>query len=438
MSEQPVEPPPAAVESEEPAPEKRHKSKKHRSTGESGAEPVAPPSDDEKPHRRHKHERSGEDGEPEHKKSKRHHKKHEDEDSSSTSSKSSSDEKSKEEPSNPPPQTPKAYPARSPRHRQQRSQPPPTDSDDVSALSQQFLAGKPVNCDDPLLLAATVRDLENHRDNLMLEGSFNESLRAQKAVDTARAQQLDSCKKKNQSEVQEELNAKKDSAQQDYDQFRREMKEKEADLEQKLQDQIQATKARQQQELEDHDQQWQSEVKQRQFNRSSQKLRVLRTQQVLLMNAKRFDEAAQVCKIADNVVQRETQANHQQMMSEWLKSRALLQQRHEEEMDTLMKACETRRGEFRHWVDVSEKRHINRRNALQIEEQAAKDPERLWILRHRNDGDQIVNVMGATRSVKLNRTANVNDFNTLPLPPLPIHGSARRTKPQTAKMEHTA
>lgn len=433
MSEQPIEPAPAAAE---PAGEKPHRSKKHKSVDEAAGEQAA---DEQRIHKHRKHD-NPDDAESEHHKPKKgHHHKHSDDESSDSSSTSSSDKPKEPEPiPEPAPQSPaRTYPGRSPRNRQRTA--PPPNGDDVSALSQQFLSGKPVNCDDPLLLAATVRDLENHRDNLMLEGSFNESLRAQKAVDTARAQQLDSCKKKNQEEVQEELNAKKDSAQQDYDQFRREMREKEAELEQKLQDQIQATKARHQQELEEHDQQWQSEVKARQYNRSSQKLRVLRTQQVLLMNAKRFDEAAQVCKIADNVVQRETAESHQQMLTKWLQSRALLQQRHEEEMDTLMKACETRRGEFRHWVEVSEKRHINRKNALQIEEAAAKDPERLWILRHRNDGDQIVNVMGTSRSVKLTRTANVNDFNTLPLPPLPMPGSARRTKPQTAhKMEQTA
>ena len=323
---------------------------------------------------------------------------------------------------------------RSPRQSPRRS-PPDVDPQVVSSYSEQFLAGQPVDCYDPELLAVVVRDLEIHRDNLMISGRFRESLASQKAVDTAREQQLRSCKMRTQSEVQEEIDAKMDSAEQDYDEFKKRMHDKEMELELELRDKIEALKEKQAEELAQHDEDWQKESKQRLYNRSSQKVRYLRVQQALLMNAKRFDEAEQVFNEAEKLVQHEASENHRHMVTDWLQSRSLLQQKHEEEMDTLLKACETRRGEFRFEMMRIERRHQNRMSALHIEEELAKDPERLWILKHRNDGDQITNVMGCGKVVKLHVVPRVCEFNTLPLAPLPVPPSPRSPKKQAAAEE---
>jgi hypothetical protein len=205
-------------------------------------------------------------------------------------------------------------------------------------------------------------------------------------------------------------------------------KEQEQELENKIQEQVREAKARHQQELDEHDSEWQSEPKQRQFNRSSQQLRILRIQQQLLLSARRYDEAAQVCKIADSLAAKETAQSHRQMLVAFLQSRDLLEQRHDENMDTIMKAAETRRGEVQHAKEIGSRRFTNRIANLQLEEAVAQDPERLWVLKHRNDGDQVVNCTGTVaRSVKLPpKTPNVAGFNTLPLPPLTIPNSARR------------
>jgi hypothetical protein len=325
-------------------------------------------------------------------------------------------------PPSPPPQGQKSA-----RHRRRTSHAEP-DPQAVSWVSQQFLASKPVICNDPEFLATVVLDLENQRDELMLKGDFRESMEAQKAVDTARAQQLDSVKKRNQAEVLAEIHAKQASVQEEYDQFLRAMKEQQQDFENRVQEQLKETEARHQQEVNEHDSDWQSEPKQRQFNRSSQQLRVLRVQQQLLLSGRRYDEAAQVCKIADGLAARETAASHRQMLISFLQSRALLEQKHSDNIDTLMKAVETRRGELQHTLEIGSRRFTNRMTNLKAEEAVAQDAERLWVLRHRNDGDQVVNCTGATaRSVKLPpKTADVSTFNTLPLPRLTIPQSPRK------------
>jgi hypothetical protein len=333
-------------------------------------------------------------------------------------------------PPEPDPEVPVPPPPRSARPGHGRRPPPDVDRGAVPNLTQQFLASKPVACEDPELLAVVVHDLEDQRDRLMLDGSFMESMKAQRAVDAARAQQLDSVKRRNQSEAQDEIRAKQASVQHEYDQFLRDMREQEQDLENRIQQQIQETKNRQRQELEEHDQDWQADQKQRLFNRTSQKLRILRTQQQLLMNARRFDEAAHVCRIADGLAVEECSASHRQMLVAFLQSRGLLEQRHEQNMDTLMKAAENRRGEFQHTKEAGSRRFRNRIAILQLEEAVAKDPERLWVLKHRNDGDQVVNCSGtASRPARLPpRTANVRSFNVLPLPPLTVPAFLKKAR----------
>jgi hypothetical protein len=301
-----------------------------------------------------------------------------------------------------------------------RSPAPSPDSPAVSDLSKKFLAQQPVQCDDVELLTVTVLDLEKHRDGLMLEGKFFDSLKAQKAVDAARWAQLDATKRRNQQETARVVDEKKSTHHNESDQFNADMKKQEEDLEHDIKDNEDRLRARQASELEEHDKQWQDDPKQRQFNRSSQKLRILRVQQQLLMNARRFDEAAQVCKIADNLQTSEVREHHRQCLVEFLGSRTMLEKRHADEVETLGIANDLRRSDLQHKRSLTNIRLTNRSNALKFEDELAHDQERLWILKHRHDGDELVNVMGRTRPIKrFTRAAEVATFNTLPLPKLP-------------------
>jgi hypothetical protein len=177
----------------------------------------------------------------------------------------------------------------------------------------------------------------------------------------------------------------------------------------------------------DHDASWTVEPKQRQYNRSPQKLRILRRQQLLLVTSHRFDEAAQVRGIADRVARAETAEHHRKMQAEFEASRVLLDHKHAEELDTLVQTCELKRGEFKFIKERLTKRFNNRFIALKAEEDTAKDPEKVWARFHRNDGDQVVHLCGTTRrAVLVPKKANVATFNTLPLPPLAGETGGRR------------
>lgn len=305
------------------------------------------------------------------------------------------------------------------------------DDDSLMPLTKAFLQGKKVDETSPEVLASTVVDLEEHRNQLIMDGRFRESMKAQKALDVAKATQLQAVKKQMQEEQLQTVEEKRDVLNKDFQLFNEQMDQKQAELEEQIKEQINVLSERHQDELDEHDEEWQSEVKARQFNRTSQKLRILRTQQQLLMNAKRFDDAEQVSSIADNLAAAETKESHFQMLNSFLKSRDLLEKKHADEMDTLMKACEVRRSEFRYQREMMTKPFLNRTKNLQYEEEVSKDPERVWNLKHRNEGDTI-QLYCKTRTVRSPPTkpANVSTFNTLPLPPLPIKGSPRKNRTQ--------
>jgi hypothetical protein len=241
---------------------------------------------------------------------------------------------------------------------------------------------------------------------------------------------MESLKKKSQREVQETLHSREEASQHKYDAFQARMRQEEAELEADLNEQLQQLVERHRQELDEHDDRWMVEPKQRQYNRSSQQLRILRVQQQFLLSAHRFDEAAQVCGIADRRAGLEAYESHYLMTRSFAASRALLLQKHAREVDTMLRIADVKRGEFRYRKGILERRFAKRFSALQIEERAASDPEKLWIRRHRHDGDQLVNLRGTprTRLSPIAKTANVATFNRLVLPPLSRPNSAQNPR----------
>jgi hypothetical protein len=307
---------------------------------------------------------------------------------------------------------------------------PPSGPHELSRISAKFLNGQPVACDDPETLAVAVCELEDVLHDRMAADLFQESVKAAEAADAARGKMMESLKKRNQREIQQTLQSREEASQQAYDAFQAQMEQREAELEAELKEQMLQLTERQRQELDEHDESWMVEPKQRLYNRSSQHLRILRVQQQLLLSSHRFDEAAQVCGMADRVAGLEAYESHYQMTKSFTASRTRLLQRQAQEVDTMLRAAQVRRGEFRCIKETIARRFTNRFSALQVEERTATDSEKLWIKAHRHDGDQLFHLRGTirTRTNPSPKTANVATFNRLALPPLPRPASARRPK----------
>lgn len=296
--------------------------------------------------------------------------------------------------------------------------------DEVSALTTQLVNGNQVQCEDPDLLGASIAEMEEQRDELINTGKYMESVKYQKAIDQAKTQHLDVIKKQVSQETLEEVTYRKSETQEKYNAMLKDMKEKEDELEEKYNKLLQALKDRQEDEMIKLENEWASEEKRRQYNRSSQRLRILRTQQALLIRTKRFDEAYQVSKIADNLAQKETQQNHAHMLADFNQTRSIIEAKHIEEYNTFLKKYDDKRKELIGSKEKNSSPYLNRMTALQREEEIAKEPEKIWA-KKRSEQNELTTRQLRKSSVTVK--PNVEEFNTLPLPPLPKPATARKS-----------
>lgn len=301
--------------------------------------------------------------------------------------------------------------------------------DDVSALSTKLLNGEKVQCDDPDLMGASITELEEQRDDLINSGKYMESVKYQNAIDNGKSQHLDLIKKQVSQETLEDINFRKNETQEKYNTMLKDMKDHEVILEDRYNKSLQNLKNRQEREITELEEEYSSEEKRRQYNRSSQRLRILRTQQALLIRTKRFDEALQVSKIADNLAQKETQQNHARMIADFNQAKAIIEAKHAEEYNTFIKKYEDRRKELNSRKEQESRPYENRMTTLRVEEEIAKEPEKIWA-KKRNEQNELT--ARQLRKTSITVKPDVKEFNTLPLPPLPESSrkSAKSNKPK--------
>lgn len=293
----------------------------------------------------------------------------------------------------------------------------------VTDLSASFLHGDDVKDGDPELIAHAIVALQERRDELMLNGSFTKSLEVEKAINQAKDAQLQSMKKQSHEQFLSEIQKKRMEAENHYNQVKNDMKAKEIILNQRSREYLANTKKRHDKEMTDHDEHWRSEAVQRRYNRTSQELRSLRLQQQLLMRAKRFGEAEEVAKIAKAKERAECRESYKAMVKDFMESRRKVEMKHKEEMNIAIETVNRKKQEFQYFLNNMMKPYTTRMKNLENEhEEYAKESERVWNRKHRNEGNLVEQYVGVSRSARnvIVKAVNPSDFNVLKLPPLPI------------------
>ena len=309
---------------------------------------------------------------------------------------------------------------KSPRTRQR----PPVDEAAVDAVCTCCINGTSVTETDPNTIAAAVVELENQRNDLMAEGHIRESLEHQKAVDRAKEALTTAQKKQAQSEYQATLQEKKRQNERQTKELYAQIDRAEQEFTEKSKESMERLQKQQQNELDAYDAEWQSESKIRQFNRISGRLRALRHQQDLLLAAKRFDEADQVMRIADQQEKIETQQSSKAMLDAFLAGRKKLEQKHENERINLISSLDGKRQEMRACYAQQKLACENRAKVLESEERLARDPEHVWIMSHRNEESlTTIHRQAAGKPSLMTRTLAPRPYGTLSLPPLQIPGN---------------
>jgi hypothetical protein len=290
--------------------------------------------------------------------------------------------------------------------RRQRATPPAG----APSLASRFLAGRPVRCDDPEALAATVWELEDRLEGSADDTRFTDSGRTERAVETARAQLLESLERQPASR-QAEILARQADSRREFEEFSRTMAYREQQLEARLRAQVQQLRDRHARECTEHDQQWLVEPKQRLFSRSSQKLRILRLQRQLLLTSHEPGSGSS------------SERSGERTPADFDGSRAHLDQKHADELESLLQACDLKRGEFRYIRDTLARKFAGG------PDQPPPDAERLWARAKKGgDAEQGPGLPPTKKKVQVTKTTNAADFNTLPLPPLEMDQTIRKKR----------
>jgi hypothetical protein len=264
-----------------------------------------------------------------------------------------------------------------------------------------------VHCDDPETLADTVFELEDRLVTSVESSRFSESVRTERAVEIARAQLLDSLKVP-------ERPAPEVTTRTESEDFTRNLAYREQQLEVRLRTQVQQLREKHARELAELELQWLVEPKLKRFSRSSQKLRILRLQRQLAPTSHRAEESPSPVDRPGREPKPDFQA-----------ARAQLEQKHADELETLIQACDLRRGEFRYIKDTLARRFSSRTGLPKPEDQPLGDPDGFWAKARKGE----IEGVAARRKVQVSKTPAGSEANTaLPLPPLETASTKSRRK----------
>ena len=276
------------------------------------------------------------------------------------------------------------------------------------------------------LIPDLVHTLRARRDNEVATGRFNASEISDLAF--RRAQDLQDTRRKTTAQRQRcgTFKRRLREAQHDY----ADLCARIAKLEQTLQEQLKSEREqlaeRQAAEVEEVTAEWDKPEKARRYNRSSNMLRQLRTQAILLLNSHRYEEMRQVEKRADALQAREERQMQERMETDFENVILALQEKHRAEIDVLERAQAVRTQELRAASEAEIRVARNRIAKLENEIRGSTDSEKVWNLYHRNDVRERAGVATA-RGARLagKRQFLMSDYNTLALPPLREPRSAR-------------
>ena len=288
-------------------------------------------------------------------------------------------------------------------------------SDQIQRISTKVLLGEPIEEDDPSLLGLVAVDLQNRRVRLEEKGMFKESLHVQECIEKVRAAQLEASKIEAQRYAKMDIDLRKGHTNTDTSIHQHTYEAEATQIEVKFATLEREMLQRQQKELDEHEELWQSEAKNRPYTHVSSNLRNLRDMQAKLVKAKRYDEAAVIEAEADALEVQEEEKMRAQRESDYERSLNALEKKHQDELALLESTKQSKLLLLKKLSENGRQALDNRKRALKFNEDIVNDKEKLWKLKHRNDQYKL---RMNEQNVKKARDLEIQPRVQLRLPPL--------------------
>lgn len=311
------------------------------------------------------------------------------------------------------------------------------DPNDLDYWTKEALSLHSLDGCNPRLLNKVCNQILEERDHLVEMGLYDDSVKANEALSIAQEYKDSVYKRIVQKKKQEDLADRLEDAKKYLANLQEMVKRQEPNMISAFEEEMAHLVQRQNDELEQLTETWESEKKKRLYNRSSAGLRNLRTQSILLLNSHRFDEMQQVQKKADELRLRESYNNQRQLETDFQEKLTKTLDRHEIERNNLRIAQNVQRDKY----EAAKKHDFNiaqmRIQKLEHELFESSDVEKVWVHYVHGEMRGPPGPKPTARSGRKNclQTIKVADFNTLNLPPLLDDPKWRMSMPRNQKQK---
>lgn len=230
-------------------------------------------------------------------------------------------------------------------------------------------------------------------------------------------------KRENQAIAQEEMKEKTNQFTDSLKEFDNETKQLEKELLNKQKERRTKLQNLLEEEKNEFSSHWNSEKKQRVYNRSTNNLNVLRRQLNFLLVDSRFKDAESVQKQVNERTKIEQIDHFQLMQSDHDNSLKLLEEKQARELEGFEEDCIFEMQKFKEDRTKLRQAYLNRQLKLKTKEEIVADPEKLWkhgqTERMRNTLRTSINTEKSVPSTKMKRSdIKDSDVVILVLPPL--------------------
>ena len=307
----------------------------------------------------------------------------------------------------------------------------PIDEDD-DQLIERILNGDDISDIDTETYTRLIEKIKLERDQLISANKVKESEEANTKYLRIQQIRLEQMKNNFRDHQIEKVTSRLEKANEDYSKLKKMIKVLDNEMIEDMNNQIQTLKNRQKEEVAKLQEEWKSESKIRQFNRTSGRLRNLRTQQQILLNTHKYEEMRLVKREADNLEKKETKDRQFGLLSGFKEALEKLQQKHNVELENLQIAQQTRWESYQDArkfdLNVMKRRISKLKSALKD----AQNSEKVWNTLHSTSASlqprswKTSPTINVIRNKSMSQTDVICNFNTLKLIPVPPPKTIRR------------
>lgn len=314
-------------------------------------------------------------------------------------------------------------PKRRPRSRAPTAPLDVRDETEDDRLIEHVLNGGTLDHVQPEVFDRLIAKLKDDRDEMILNNMLDESELANEAAERLAAMQNRSMKATFQKSQRADIEERLEHAREDYKSMLALCKEQERQFLEMLDDQIHDIKERHREDLAAVEEEWRSPAKIRMYNRTSGALRNMRTQQIKLLNAHRYDEMRILERTANELERQETRAMQRQMMDDYATVVAGIKERQAQEIrqaeSVNEQKIETLREQTKKSLGVLQKRITKLERALGLTDNC----DVIWNIKRHNEFQATIppsqKCVAARMIIRKGKPIDPHEFNTLKLQPVP-------------------